>query len=94
MTIPTAPAHPSIAPGEVRAVSRGGLVSELPEPRARTRKRQRTAALQDADVLSHAPEIAKRLGVRLSSAAFGSAGTVSAMLRHYTRLSDRTHHAH
>ena len=32
-------------------------------------KRQRTAALQDARALSNVPDIAKRLGVRLSSAA-------------------------
>ena len=36
-------------------------------------KRQRTAALQDAGAATHAPERAKRLGVRLSSAAFGFA---------------------
>ena len=32
-------------------------------------KRQRTAALQDARALSNVPNLAKRLGVRLSSAA-------------------------
>jgi hypothetical protein len=36
------------------------------------RIRQRTAALQDAHAPSNAPNIAKRLGVRLSSAALAS----------------------
>ena len=49
------------------------------------RKRQRTAALQDADALSHAQKTAKRLGVRLSSAAFQPAGKVQVILRRHTR---------
>ena len=48
-------------------------------------KRQRTAALQDADAWSHAPENAKRLGVRLSSAAFWFARRVLLILRRHAR---------
>src|ERR1039457_3849125 len=44
-------------------------------------KRQRTAALQDASAPTYAPENAKRLGVRLSSAAFESAREVMLILR-------------
>ncbi len=47
-------------------------------------KRQRTAALQDADAPFDAPELAERFGVRLSSAAFGVAGKLLAVLRHST----------
>ena len=47
-------------------------------------KRQRTAALQDADARSQAPENAERLGVRLSSAAFESLPEITAILRHHT----------
>jgi len=47
-------------------------------------KRQRTAALQDADARSHAPENAKHLGVRLSSAAFWSERKVLPIVRHHT----------
>jgi L-alanine-DL-glutamate epimerase-like enolase superfamily enzyme len=42
------------------------------------KKRQGTAALQDADAPSNALELAKRLGVRQSPAAFGSAPSVLA----------------
>ncbi len=52
-------------------------------------KRQRTAALQNAGAPTHAPESAKRLGVRLSSAAFESARKVMAIVRHHTRLVPR-----
>jgi hypothetical protein len=47
-------------------------------------KRQRTAALQDASAPTYAPENAKRLGVRLSSAAFESAREVVVILRQHT----------
>jgi hypothetical protein len=47
-------------------------------------KRQSAAALQDAGAPSHAPENAKRLGVRLPSAAFWPARKVLAILRHHT----------
>jgi hypothetical protein len=48
------------------------------------RKRQRTAALQDANAPTYAPENAKRLGVRLSSAAFESTRKVTLIVRHPT----------
>jgi hypothetical protein len=48
-------------------------------------KQQRTAALQNAGAPVYAPENAKRLGVRLSSAAFESARNVLIILRHHTR---------
>jgi len=48
-------------------------------------KRQRTAALQDAGALTNALKFAKRHGVRLSSAAFGS--PPKAIVRHYPGLS-------
>src|ERR1035437_7023155 len=47
-------------------------------------KRQRTAALQDASAPTYAPENAKRLGVRLSSAAFESTRKVILIVRHHT----------
>src|ERR1019366_1262978 len=47
-------------------------------------KWQRTAALQDAGAPTYAPENAKRLGVRLSSAAFESTRKVILIVRHHT----------
>jgi len=41
-------------------------------------KRQRAAALQDADAISGAPEHAKLRGARLPSAAFGRTGNGTA----------------
>ena len=50
-------------------------------------KRQRTAALQDADAPANAPELARHLGVRLSSAAFWGPRKVMAIRRHHTSRS-------
>jgi hypothetical protein len=50
-------------------IKRGASVVSQSRLPVSVRKRQRTAALQDARARSNVPDIAKRLGVRLSSAA-------------------------
>jgi molybdate transport system ATP-binding protein len=70
-----------------RVLGAGPRAAILLSPRVRrllytcAPKRQRTAALQDADALSNASNIEKRFGVRLSYAAFWSALKVLVTLR-------------
>ena len=72
-----------------RVVAAGPRAAILSAPRVRrlfytcAPRRQRTAALQDADAGSKAPGLAKRLGVRLSSAAFWSARKVLLPVGHH-----------